>query len=186
MAAQQCPAVLAAALCHPQQPGAPGYPAMGEAVGKWEGKDRERRQTAQVVLLAKPGISPGLSWFNYSWFVQAQGKGACSWHRWCSYRCSFSKHCTQHKTTLQKQTRECSPTEPGWRIPLHVEISCKVPASELFWHLKYQSISSLWGKKESGLRSKQNFIPQHWLVLIQIPSGFFPQVPLRITVLWVT
>lgn len=57
----------------------------------------------------------------------------------------------------------------------HVEISCKVPASELFGHLKNQNISSLafMGKKKSGLRSKQNFIPQNWLVLIQIPSGFF-------------
>lgn len=39
---------------------------MGEVVGKWEGEDRERRQTAQLVLLAKPGISPGHSWFGES------------------------------------------------------------------------------------------------------------------------
>lgn len=30
-------------------------------------------------------------------------------------------------------------------------------------------------KKKSGLRSKQNFIPQHWLVLIQIPLTFLPK-----------
>lgn len=160
----------------------------GWGCGKMRRKRQGKEENSTVGPAGKARHFPWaqLVWWNYSWFVKAEGKGACSWHRWCSYWCSFSKHCTQHKTALQKQTPECSLTEPGWRIPLHVEISCKVPASELFWHLKYQTTSSLWGKKESGLRSKQNFIPQHWLVLIQIPSGFFPQVPLRITVLWVT
>lgn len=131
---------------------------------------------------ASPLASAGL--------CRLKGGEACSWHRWCSYWCSFSKHWTQHKITLQKQTRDCPPTEPGWTIPLKVvnEDEMLTPAVK-FLHLNcFSVISSLgfMGKKKSALRSKQNFIPQHWLVLIQIPSGFFPQVPLRITVLWAT
>lgn len=120
VAVQQRPAVLAAPLCHPQQPRATGYSVMGEVVGKWEGKDRERRQRAQWVLLAKQHLLPGLSWFGETTagLYKLKGGEACSWHRWCTYWCSFSKHWTQHKITLQKQTRECSLTEPRWTIAL--------------------------------------------------------------------
>lgn len=92
---------------------------MGEVVGKWEGEDRERRQTAQLVLLAKPGISPGHSWCDESTAGLCKLKG----RELAPDRDDAPTHVlcpdTEHNTEQpHKSKQECSLKEPGWTIPL--------------------------------------------------------------------
>lgn len=61
---------------------------------------------------------PQLVWWNYSWLVQAQGRGSLLLTQVMLLLMFFLQTWAQHKTTLQKQTRECSLSEPGWTIPL--------------------------------------------------------------------